>query len=171
MRDSNSTKHYDIGDVVMVGVIIAVVCGLSLYITSFIYGLSIFDTLFLTLKIPIWLVLIFIFTVIPFYTLSFFNKNKKEHIISGIGKGYYFGINWEWSYLYYNDNYIPYVFKPICPKCQHEMCQISSSKDEYLQFKCSSCDDITSNVIHTNNNELDDFMGTVVSSSKKSETR
>lgn len=101
----------------------------------------------------------------------FLSSKKEEHNITGIGKGYYFGVNWEWSYLYYENRYIPYMFKPICPKCQCEMSKVTSLDGGDLQFKCSSCDGINSNVIHLNRNDLDDFMGTIVSSSDKKEAR
>ncbi|MGI2800807.1 zf-TFIIB domain-containing protein [Photobacterium damselae subsp. damselae] len=171
MRDSTSTKSYDVGDVVMAGVIIAVLVILSLYIISFIYDLSVFDFLFLTLRIPLWVVLSFIAAVISLIVFIFSRQKKEEHNITGIGKGYYFGVNWEWSYLYYENRYIPYMFKPICPKCQCEMSKVTSLDGGDLQFKCSSCDGINSNVIHLNRNDLDDFMGTIVSSSDKKEAR
>ncbi|UKA28961.1 hypothetical protein [Photobacterium damselae] len=171
MRDSTSTKSYDVGDVVMVGVIIAVLVILSLYTISFIYDLSVFDSLFLTLRIPLWVVLSFIVAVISLIVFIFSRQKKEDHNITGIGKGYYFGVNWEWSYLYYENRYIPYMFKPICPKCQCEMSKVTSLGGGDLQFKCSSCDGINSNVIHLNRNDLDDFMGTIVSPSDKKEAR
>ncbi len=171
MSDSDSKRNHDIGNIIMVGVTIAIICGISLYTINFIYGLSIFDLLLLTLKIPIWGVLLFIFSVILLIMSAFFCKKDKGHNITGIGRGYYFGVNWEWSYLYYENRYIPYMFKPICPKCQCEMSKVTSLGGGDLQFKCSSCDGINSNVIHLNRNDLDDFMGTIVSPSDKKEAR
>lgn len=51
------------------------------------------------------------------------------------------------------------------------MSKVTSLGGGDLQFKCSSCDGINSNVIHLNRNDLDDFMGTIVSPSDKKEAR
>ncbi|UJZ96480.1 hypothetical protein IHC87_18115 [Photobacterium damselae subsp. damselae] len=169
MKYSTSTKNYDTGDVVMAGIIIAIVSILTLYFVSFIYDLPVFDTLFLVLKIPFWVVLLITCIFIALITYIFSRKEDKEHNITGIGRGHYFGVNWEWNYLYYEDRYLPYMFKPICPICQKEMCKMISSERQGLQFRCIACDDMTSNVIPLSNTELDDFMGTIVSPPKKPE--
>lgn len=72
MSDSDSKRNHDIGNIIMVGVTIAIICGISLYTINFIYGLSIFDLLLLTLKIPIWGVLLFISSVILLIMITFF---------------------------------------------------------------------------------------------------
>lgn len=78
MKYSTSTKNYDTGDVVMAGIIIAIVSILKLYFVSFIYDLSVFDALFLVLKIPFWVVLLITCIFIALITYIFPEKKVRN---------------------------------------------------------------------------------------------